>query len=350
MVRPFIFRLDPEKSHELASLYLRGFGSLGGSKTVEILPQRIGSLTFANPVGLAAGFDKKGNLLSGLEKLDFGFVETGTFTKAMQEGNPKPRIFRIPELHALLNSMGFNNPGIDAGLANLAAEPPGGMPIGVSIGKSKETPPERAIDDYIEQIQKINNAGIEKRTAYVAINISSPNTPGLRHLQTQEYLSDLILECRGCSKFPIFVKLSPDFESDKEFVTTLETLLEEKVDGIIVTNTTNNKKCIGQYADRFPSFQGGISGAPLKNRSLDVLKLASKVIDGGATLISSGGVMNPEDVWERLLIGADLVQIYTGMIYYGPGLALDALRFIKTMLNLHSISTIEEFQENRKYL
>ncbi len=344
--RPLFFLFSPEKAHDLAVVFLKSLPDRKSGTLFENRAVQIGSLKLPGPVGIAAGFDKKGDLSRGLARLGYGFSEIGTFTPKPQSGNPKPRVFRLKKQEALLNRMGFNNPGIEAGLRNLEKKYSATMPVGISIGKQKETPNENALDDYLYQIERIRefcqkhkNGG--PRVAYIAINISSPNTPGLRELQEKKSMTALIRKCRERSPLPLFVKFAPDFpampakNSKKEQASELELSIEAAfgagADGVIVTNTTNDLSVLGQAADSFPGFTGGISGTPLREKSLLALEAALRARKKFplAKVISSGGVMTPEEAIRRLEMGADLVQVYTGFIYRGPWLAQEIAQALK---------------------
>lgn len=344
-LRPLFFLLDPERAHHLAAFFLK---RLPDKKQKSGANFKIGEIPLSNPIGMAAGFDKTGELSRGLSRLGFGFSEIGTFTPRPQAGNPRPRIFRAPKKLALLNRMGFNNPGIEAGLKNLAKRP-SAMPVGISIGKQKETPNGEAVKDYVVQIEAISSflkgfpegsmreGGRQAKPtiAYIAINISSPNTPGLRELQQKKPIVELVKGCKkaceGSLRLPLFIKLAPDFAAAEgregggsgALELTLEAVMEAGADGVIVTNTTTEREVLGDEAARFADFSGGISGAPLREKAVFALEAALRVRRRypHVKVISSGGVMSPEDAAERLEMGADLVQVYSGFIYNGPGFA-----------------------------
>ncbi len=346
--KPLILSLDAERSHNLAIAYLKKNGSTTGSYTNRaLLSQDIFGTTLMNPLGLAAGFDKYAEIFHTLPGLSFSFAELGSFTKTEQLGNPKPRIKRIRNEKAVINRMGFNNPGIDKGLTNvgeLIPELDNHFQYSISIGKSKETPPEQALGDYEEMLRKLNSSALAP--AYVAINISSPNTPGLRALQTEGMLKELLQGVMTLCKFPLLVKLAPDFETLDEFRSVVAVCADQKVDGIIVTNTTTDHGLLKKN----PDFAGGLSGLPLRSKARMYLREAYTIVKEEIPLIASGGVMTPEDIWDRLLLGARLVQVYTGMIYYGPNLAIDGNRHVAEKLREWGLKDLPQLFAERSSL
>ncbi len=285
----------------------------------------VAGLRFANPIGLAAGLDKDAQAVSGLSRLGFGHLEVGTVTPRAQSGNPKPRVFRLEQDTALINRLGFNNAGIDALVARLSKQNYQGV-IGVNIGKNKETPNDAAYRDYVTCIKKAAPVA-----DYISVNISSPNTPGLRDLAGANTILDVIkpvLEARSDLKnrkgeyLPVFVKLAPDFR-DANLRQVLEVLKEASIDAVILTNTTVSRDgLLSAHCEEV----GGLSGAPLAMRAEHCLKVATETLEGSLPIISVGGVMSGEDASRRLELGASLVQLYTGLIYRGPGLVKDAIR------------------------
>jgi dihydroorotate dehydrogenase len=316
IVRPCLFRFDPETAHHLALTGLKltpapivraMFG--GGEEN----PVRLFGLTFPNPVGLAAGMDKNAEVLGAWETLGFGFVEAGTVTARAQPGNDKPRCFRYPHQQALINRMGFNNDGAESIAARLAALKSSGrwprIPVGMNIGKSKVTPLEDAAGDYAASFRRLLPFG-----DYFVINVSSPNTPGLRQLQDRDSLAEIVrtLKAIDAAK-PLLVKIAPDLTDDA--VREMAELAEaEKLDGLIATNTTLDHSSVPAESDQ----TGGLSGSPLRARSTEVLRILRA--HTALPIIASGGVMSAESALEKLQAGASLVQIYTGFIYRGPGL------------------------------
>jgi len=322
IVRPCLFRFDPETAHHLA---LTGLGltpaplvrtMFGGG---ESCPVRLFGLTFPNPVGLAAGMDKNAEVLGAWETLGFGFVEAGTVTTHAQPGNDKPRCFRYPRQQALINRMGFNNDGAEKIAARLAAQKSSGrwpgIPVGMNIGKSKVTPLEQAPADYAASFRRLLPFG-----DYFVINVSSPNTPGLRRLQDRESLAEIVRALKAIdSAKPLLVKIAPDLPDDaaREMAELAEA---EKLDGLIATNTTLDHSAVPQESDQ----TGGLSGSPLRARSTEVLKILRA--HTALPIIASGGVMSADSALEKLRAGASLVQIYTGFIYRGPGLIREITR------------------------
>jgi dihydroorotate dehydrogenase len=320
-VRPLLFSIDPEMAHHFALAMLRGASHVDlARKTLEAFqplpkPKTVFGINFPNPIGLAAGFDKNGIALPAWEALGFGFIEIGTVTAKPQPGNPKPRIFRYPEHAALINRLGFNNDGADVIAERLRQLRESGrwprVPVGINIGKSKVTPLEEAVDDYRYSFQRLHSFA-----DYVALNISSPNTPGLRRLQARESLS-ILLEAIGqenqTARKPIVVKIAPDLQLD-ELEAIVATCQENQVAGIIATNTTLDHSAIPGAQNQ----DGGLSGAPLREKSsalVRALRARSTI-----PVIASGGIMDGASAREKLEAGAELLQVYTGYVYRGPGL------------------------------
>lgn len=326
-LRPLLFRLDPERAHNRTLALLARmpvFMPRGtGGKPVELM-----GLTFPNRLGLAAGLDKNGVAVSAFDRAGFGFIEVGTVTPRPQPGNPRPRLFRLPEHEAIINRMGFNNLGIDALTARLAATPKPRALLGINLGKNKDTPNEAALDDY--------RVGLQKAWAhadYLAINISSPNTAGLRDLQHGAALRDLLAGIKAeqqrladetARRVPVVVKIAPDLD-DVALHATLDTIAEANMDGIIATNTTLDKTAVASHPHG--GEQGGLSGAPLTAASTAIVKKIRAHLPQMA-LIAAGGVMRAADMQAKLDAGADLVQIYSGLIYHGPQLVRDCLRHL----------------------
>lgn len=316
IVRPCLFQLAPETAHHLALTGLKltpapVIRALFGSAAEK--PVKLFGLTFPNPVGLAAGMDKNAEALSAWEALGFGFVEAGTVTARAQPGNDKPRCFRYPPQQALINRMGFNNPGAEAVARSLSALKSSGhwprIPVGMNIGKSKVTPLEDAPSDYASSFRQLLPFG-----DYFVINVSSPNTPGLRQLQDRDSLAAIVRTLKAIdSSKPLLVKIAPDLSDDA--VKDMASLAEvERLDGLIATNTTLDHSSVPAGSDQ----TGGLSGSPLLSRSTEVLRILCR--HTSLPIIASGGVMNAESAREKLDAGASLVQIYTGFIYRGPAL------------------------------
>lgn len=321
LIRSLLFRLEPERAHQIA-LSLLGYAPsrfflnpVDSSKTVCAM-----GLKLSHPVGLAAGLDKNGEYIDGLAKLGFSFIELGTVTPRPQEGNPKPRLFRLPKAQALINRMGFNNKGVDVLISNILAADYQGV-LGINIGKNAQTPIQNALDDYLECLRKVY-----PHASYVTINISSPNTPHLRDLHGREYFDYLMVQLRQAQQqlvdsyqlhVPLVIKLSPD-ESDESLKRMADTITNVGLDGIIVTNTTIAREAVIDLPHGHET--GGLSGQPLLLRSTDVLRIIKAVIGNDVTLIGVGGIDSPDAANQKLQAGASLVQIYTGLIYQGPGL------------------------------
>jgi dihydroorotate dehydrogenase len=336
ILRPLLFSLEPERAHHLAmALATAGyrlpfFGSLAGTgdapDDARLARVQMG-LTFPNPVGLAAGFDKDARYLSALEKMGFGFLELGTITPRPQPGNPKPRLFRLPLDRALINRMGFNNDGVDAMARRLEKRTEGGVILGGNIGKNKDTPNEDAYKDYRLCFERLYDL-----VEYFVVNVSSPNTPGLRSLQEKEPLRKILLSLQDVNvarkSKPIALKIAPDME--KEQVEELcELALETGLAGLVLTNTTISRDGLHTTPQQLAEIgAGGLSGKPAFKRSNEVLSIARQCLPETMCLIGVGGIQSPEDAVEKMRLGADLVQVYTGFVYYGPELPADINKLI----------------------
>lgn len=327
IVRPLLFRLDPERAHAYTVQLLRLVGSfapLGALirayfKAPSVPVQAFG-LSFSNPIGLAAGYDKDGLAWRGLANLGFGHIEVGTVTPRPQKGNPKPRLFRLPEDRALINRMGFPGMGADYVVDRLRAPRPPGLVLGVNLGMNKDTPLEQAVQDYRALIQVF-----APLADYLAINVSSPNTIGLRRLQARQALQDLLVELvqeklviqdELGRKVPLLLKLAPDLE-DSELGDAIDVIMQMGLDGVIATNTTISRDGLHSHLSEQT---GGLSGAPLKERSGRMVRQIYLLTDGKLPIIAVGGIMSDDDAKVMLDAGAVLVQIYTGLVYMGPGL------------------------------
>jgi dihydroorotate dehydrogenase len=332
LLRPLLFRLSPETAHELALHTLSlSPGLIKRLLSPRALPESVGALrrfglSFPNPVGLAAGFDKDGIALESLAALGFGFIEAGTVTYEPQPGNQRPRLFRLPQDKALINRAGFNNKGAAAFAQQVKSHKPDCV-LGISIGKSKTTPIENAVADYLRSFEIVYPVA-----DYIAVNVSSPNTPGLRELQKAEQLDALLqaLQKRNAelserdSKArltPLLVKLAPDL-GPADLNRIVEVVKQNGVDGLIATNTTIRREGLKTpKAEIAACGEGGLSGAPLRERSTNMIATLYNLTGGAVPIVGVGGVFTAEDAWEKICAGASLIQIYTGFIYQGPRIA-----------------------------
>ena len=333
LARPFLFGLDPEHAHELTLAALAAIQRTPLQSLIEQPPVRdpvsIAGLAFPNRIGLAAGLDKNGRCIDAFGAMGFGFVEVGTVTPLAQPGNPKPRLFRIPEAGVLINRLGFNNDGLAAFVANVRRarfRSRGGI-LGLNIGKNAATPIERAADDYL-----IGLAGVYPHADYVTVNISSPNTQNLRTLQADAALDALLatlcrrrdeLAAEHGRKVPMFLKIAPDLDA-AQVDAIAATVSRHPVDGIVATNTTLSRDGVAGHAHSEET--GGLSGAPLASRSNRVIAGLRAALGPRYPLIGVGGVMSGADARAKREAGADLVQIYTGLIYKGPALVTESAR------------------------
>jgi len=317
-LRPLLFRLDPEASHNLGLSALRLAQSLPGLTAalarrhlVDAAPlrQTLFGREFANPVGLAAGFDKNAEAVRAIPALGFGFAEVGTVTPLGQPGNPRPRLFRHSAARSLQNALGFNNAGMEAMRRRLERAYPAPFPLGVNVGKNKVTPPEKALDDYETLIR-----GLHHLCDYLVVNLSSPNTPGLRDLQNEDFLRSLFGLAKGITAKPILVKIAPDLDP-AQAVSLSETAVEAGAAGVIATNTTIDYALLPGAKDF-----GGLSGQVLAEKSFRIFEAVAKALFGRAVLISVGGIGSGAEAYRRLRAGASLVQVYTALVYEGPGL------------------------------
>jgi len=333
LARSFLFCLDAERAHDLGLLgietaYRTGLNPLLAAKPAP-LPTQVFGLHFVNPVGLAAGLDKNGAHIDALAALGFGFIEVGTTTPRPQAGNPKPRMWRLPEHQAVINRLGFNNEGVDALVRNVERARYGGV-LGINIGKNKDTPNERAVDDYITCLTRVY-----ARASYVTVNISSPNTQGLRDLQEEETLKRFIgtlreaqekLAAQHGARKPMLLKIAPDL-GDAELDAIASVLLAAGIDGLICTNTTIDRSTIAGATHAEEA--GGLSGKPLFNKATSVLHGMAQRLGGKIPLVGVGGILSGADAAAKIAAGAKLVQFYSGMIYRGPELireCVDAIR------------------------
>jgi dihydroorotate dehydrogenase len=335
LARKLLFNLAPETSHELSIDLIGAAGRLGLNglltKAPASLPVRVMGLDFANPVGLAAGLDKNGDAIDGFAQLGFGFVEIGTVTPRPQPGNPKPRLFRLPAAEAIINRMGFNNMGVEHLLARVQAARFSGV-LGINIGKNFDTPVERAVDDYLLCLDKVY-----AHASYVTVNVSSPNTPGLRSLQFGDSLKQLLqalrqrqeeLVARHGKYVPLAIKIAPDM-SDEETIEVANALVNAEMDAVIATNTTLSRSGVEGLA--FADEAGGLSGAPVREQSTHIVKVLAAELAGRLPIIAVGGITEGRHAAEKITAGASLVQIYSGFIYKGPALIREAVDAIAAL-------------------
>ncbi len=340
LIRKIFFSLDAEEAHGLgmhgiALLSAFKLPCLLGGKRVEA-PVHVMGLDFPNPVGLAAGLDKNGEFIDGLAALGFGFIEIGTVTPRPQPGNPKPRLFRLPERNAIINRMGFNNAGVDALVANVkrAAFPKNGGILGINIGKNFDTPNEKAVDDYLSCLERVYPLA-----SYVAVNISSPNTKNLRELQKDEALDALLAPLKSAQArladthgryVPLALKIAPDLE-DEQITAIAERLRTHRIDAVIATNTTLSR----QGVEGLPHAEetGGLSGAPLFSTATAVVEKLARALAGEIPIIGVGGIMNGTDACAKIAAGASLVQFYSGFIYRGPELVTETATALATTMS-----------------
>ena len=297
----------------------------------EILHQELFGREFLNPVGLGAGFDKNATMIRGMEILGFGYTEIGTVTPKPQTGNPKPRMFRHIEEETIQNAMGFNNEGSEAVVSRLKKRFPFTTPIGVNIGKNKLTAEDEAINDYTSLIKDFDGLG-----DYFVINISSPNTPGLRDLQNEEFIGKLFSEAKALTKMPILLKIAPDMAIE-DAVALTKMAVEKGADGIIATNTTIDYSLV-----KNPKDIGGLSGAVLKEKSFKIFEAIAKELYGKTTLISVGGIDSAEEAYRRIKAGANLVQILSGIIFHGPDMIMNVNKGLIELLKADGYTNITQ--------
>ena len=334
-LRSLMFRLPAETSHDLALDMIGAAGRLRLAsrlaRPVQSQPVQVLGMTFDNPVGLAAGLDKNAVAVDGLADLGFGFIEVGTVTPKPQPGNPKPRLFRLPQANGIINRMGFNNQGVDALIERVSSLRFKG-PLGINIGKNAVTPVERAVDDYLYCLRRVY-----AHASYITVNLSSPNTPGLRTLQYGDTLKALLGQIKTCQRelaeqhgryVPIAIKIAPDM-TPEELVLVANTLVEQGMDAVIATNTTLDRTLVEglEHADE----AGGLSGGPLTEASTEVIRILSAELKGQMPIIGAGGILTGADAAAKIEAGASLVQIYSGFIYRGPELIRECVDAIGAM-------------------
>ncbi|HAS6067965.1 TPA: quinone-dependent dihydroorotate dehydrogenase [Vibrio vulnificus] len=330
LARAGFFQLDAEKAHDLAIQNFKRFTGtpidLFYRQQLPNRPVECMGLTFRNPVGLAAGLDKNGECIEAFDAMGFGFVEVGTVTPRAQSGNDKPRLFRLVGAEGIINRMGFNNLGVDNLIENVKKAKYSCV-LGINIGKNKDTPIEKGAEDYLICMEKVY-----EYAGYIAVNISSPNTPGLRTLQYGEALDELLVELKRKQAeleekhgkyVPLALKIAPDL-TDDEIRQICQSLINNKIDGVIATNTTLDRTMVEGM--KYAQEAGGLSGRPLQSRSTEVVRLLRKELQGNIPIIGVGGVDSYVAAKEKMLAGADLVQVYSGFIYHGPGLVRDIVK------------------------
>ncbi|STX29577.1 Dihydroorotate dehydrogenase [Legionella beliardensis] len=331
LIRPLLFKLEAEKAHEFTLKALHYLPNFLFKKVHYSSPISAMGLQFKHPIGLAAGLDKNGEHLDALNKLGFSFIEVGTVTPRPQAGNPKPRLFRLPAKQTIINRMGFNNKGVEALIANIRQSQYQGI-LGINIGKNKDTSLNEAVNDYVYCLQKTY-----RYASYITINISSPNTPDLRQLQQQDYLDNLLKKLTETQQkltdtyqrqVPLVLKISPD-EQDEVLKQMAEAAIKHNIAGIIATNTT----CSRVSVEGIPHSkeQGGLSGEPLLERSTACLKVLKSIVGSDITLIGVGGIKDVHSAKLKLEAGADLLQVYTGLIYQGPSLIPKLIYSLKSL-------------------
>ena len=334
-LRPALFQIDPETAHHLTLCGLDAAHALGldgiAAQRIPDDPRTVMGLTFRNPVGLAAGLDKNGDCIDGLAALGFGFIEIGTVTPLPQPGNPKPRLFRLPQANAIINRMGFNNVGVDKLIENVKRAQYRGI-LGINIGKNAVTPIENAAADYLICLRKVY-----AHAGYITVNISSPNTKNLRQLQNEDALNELLkllkveqqqLADKHGKYVPITVKIAPDLEGGQiEQIARL--LVQHRIDGVIATNTTLSREGVENLPHGAEA--GGLSGAPLCARSTAVIHQLAAELQGALPIIGVGGILSGADAAEKIKAGASLVQVYSGLVYRGPALIKECCVAIRAL-------------------
>ncbi|MEO1417857.1 MAG: quinone-dependent dihydroorotate dehydrogenase [Bacteroidota bacterium] len=326
LIRPLLFQIDPEVVHHLSFSALKFLFALPGGKGLARLlfaqdtlrPLQLWGLTFKNPIGLAAGFDKDGLIAEDWQHLGFGFVELGTVTPRPQVGNPKKRLFRLPADQAIINRMGFNNQGVDALVKKLVRMEKGELIVGANIGKNKDTPNEQAVDDYVICFDKL-----APYVDYFVVNVSSPNTPGLRSLQEKEPLTHLLNTLQERNQAlpkprPLLLKIAPDLNQN-QLDDIVEVVQATRLDGLIANNTTISRAGLRTPVQEVQAMgNGGLSGAPLRDRSQEVMQYLRAALGPDFPIVGVGGIMTAADAEARLAAGANLLQVYTGFVYEGP--------------------------------
>jgi dihydroorotate dehydrogenase len=334
LIRPLLFTLDPERAHGLAISALKHLPEGTRAGPDGPLATEVAGLAFPNPLGMAAGFDKDGEVPDAVLGLGFGFAEVGSLTPLPQPGNPKPRLFRLTEDRAVINRMGFNNGGGEAAAGRLAARLKRGGVVGINIGANKDSPDR--IADYAKMVGLM-----APLASYLAVNVSSPNTPGLRALQDEAALGallDAVLEARGASGPPVFLKVAPDLEpADIDAIARIA--LDKGLGALIVSNTTISRP---QLKSRHRGEAGGLSGEPLRSLALQRLRDFRQATGGAIPLVGVGGIATAEDAWTRIRAGASLVQLYSAMVYRGPGIARELTRGLEALMRRDGFASIAD--------
>jgi len=352
LIRPLLFSLDAERAHNCTLNALKAVERLPGASQLlratvgggaaPSLPVQVMGLQFPNPLGLAAGLDKEACCADAFHALGFGFVELGTVTPRPQPGNPRPRLFRLPDHDAIINRMGFNSAGLDAFLAHLHTRPRTGL-IGINLGKNKDTPADRALDDYLTGLR-----AVYPHADYVTVNISSPNTPGLRDLQNETALAMLLAGLKAEQErlvathdryVPLALKIAPDLDMPAiDAIARL--LLDHRMDAVIATNTTVTRP--GLEREPLARETGGLSGAPLRALSSQVIRRLYATLRGKIPVIGVGGIFTAEHAWEKLMAGAELVQLYAALIYRGPRVVHEILTGLHSRVQASGAATLAE--------
>jgi dihydroorotate dehydrogenase len=331
VVRPLAFKIDPERVHDIAMECIRRGWVKAKPYSNPKLAQTLFGVNFPNPLGLAAGFDKNAVALDHWHRLGFGFVEAGTVTHLRQAGNPRPRLFRLPEDRAIINRLGFNNDGAQAVADRMAAAHPA-IPVGINLGKSRLTELEDAVEDYAASFTLLHKLG-----AYAVVNVSSPNTPGLRSLQERGPLTDILQALKAIdAQKPLFVKVSPDLEFDA-LDEVVDVCLTAGCTGLIATNTTLSRANLSSVPDE----DGGLSGAPLYALSDAVLAHLARAVGNQMILIGVGGIFSADDLYRKIALGAHLAQVYTGWVYGGPSMAPTILRGLAERMEREGVASLE---------
>jgi len=355
LLRRAAFRMDPERAHESALRVLQAGGPVlaAGSSWLTrrdaSVAQHLMGLTFESPVGLAAGYDKYGRAVRAWGRLGFGFAEIGTVTARAQTGNPRPRLFRLPDDEAIINRMGFNNDGAAITARRIADARRGagaGIPVAVNIGKSKVTPLEQAAEDHLASFRLLRGVA-----DLVVVNVSSPNTPGLRELQDRDHLTAILGALRdedasmrridGRASMPFLVKLAPDLP-DAQVEDAVDLAGELGLAGVVLTNTTISRDGLVNPDAPGATEQGGLSGPPVRTRANEVVRVAARRASGDLVIVGVGGVMDADDAWERLASGASLVEVWTGLVYRGPLIARDITQGLIDRMRREGVSHISE--------